>query len=296
MVQNLANKTSQYLCDPIFLVYNINLNTHDQEYCTQRLEALGFHKVSVGVRSNVEFWSSHTCVLMIKRDIGKPTGVDGIAFSTTDRTPGYQCSVTGFRKTHDPRGFDVYTVLRTEMPTVIGEYFQVHGAMAKNYAWRKFAGMCFGHCDDRTIDFYVNRMHFNHVETTQHHDVLVSNNNQFYLYFAKHSNPDPMIMITTNDIFDVTAKLETNNIESAKLNLHEQNKKYIEKINNENLQYHRIAAWDLAVHGRGNRYVIDNFFPQALPNLDIVATSRVNCNSISEHNLCVFENLREQHV
>lgn len=296
-MQNLANKTAQYLCDPIFLVYNMNPRTHNVEYCSQILEGLGFHKVSIGVRPNVEFWSSHTCVLMVKQDSGKPTGIDGIGFSTTDRTLGYQCTVTGFQKTHDPQGLDIYTVLRTEMPTVIGENFHVHGAMAKNYAWRKFAGMCFGHCDPSTIDFYVNQLHFKQVEETQQYLALVSNNNQFYLYFTKqHNNNNPMIMIATDDIFDVTAKLEANNISAAKLNLDLENQKHIQYIDNHNLQYHRIAAWDLAVDGRKNRYVIDNFFPQALPNLDIMATSRFNYNSISEKNLCIFENLREQHV
>lgn len=299
MVQNLDNNKPQNEFDPIFLVYNINDSTDNVEGCKDTLEYLGFRKVSVSLDGKAELWSSHTCVLMIKVSQDKPTGISGFGFSCTDDVPmGYLCKSTGFNHTTDNYGgCDIYTVYRPNMPDVIGRYFKANVSSEKNYSWRKFVGICFDHCDENTMDFYQTELCFSKVEETDNYHILVSTSNKFYLYFARKSRGlPPMVMITTSDIFDITAKMEANGISAAVLHLNEHNKNCIKEIDDGNLQYHRVAAWDLAVDGRKNRYVIDNFFPQALPNLDIMATSRFNYNSISEKNLCVFENLREQHV
>lgn len=276
------------------LVYNINEDTDNLEDCQQSLESLGFRKVSVGVDSVVSLWSAHTCVLMVKTDRNKPSGISGVAFSTTDDVPlGYRCNSTGFCHITDANNFDIYTTYRSDMPTIISKYYRANVSVEKNYAWRKFAGLVFDHCDDNVMDTYLTDLKFSKVDETEHHHILVSSNNKFYLYFAKNGNGrPPAAIVTVSDIYDITAKLEANDISAAVLSLEDQNKKAVQEIEDPNLAYHRIAAWDLAVDGRKNRYVIDNFFPQALPNLDIMATSRFNYNSISEKNLCVFENVR----
>ena len=269
-----------------FIEYNVNSSTHDIENVSIALEGLGFNKISISHNGKASVWASNKCVILLNT-MNRPTGLSGIGFNATDSIDGSShCDTTGM---------NVATINGTNIYTYPVEHFKTVGEAGVGHPLDFFAGVVFN-CNDINIVNNINDgLKFRTVRKSPNYITSVCEHNRFNIMWDINKTNFGMhtLVIKTDDIVDLTAKLIANGFSSPKIT--DEQKDIIKDIYKDNKDSeqlppkHITSGWEFNLAGKEKSFVLEKYFPSVLPELDIIISQRHNHNGLNEESIFYFE-------
>lgn len=269
-----------------FVEYTAPIELKDQ--ITQRLNALGFVPRVNHVLNDVSLWSQNHTIIMVKfhAEADDP-GITGLGFIASQQTidhldaqldPEVNMYVTG-----DQGGL---RVLLAPVDNILGlqkaleeNYLLLDDSVHTSPGLQYISGIRYNCSNPRMMDFYQD-LGFGFTRNSENYNTLVSKNRRFSIMGNKMSGQGNVstLICDTDDIFATTAAFVVRNIDMAKYDLDSNNLNF-GRLN------HKIVGYNCLAEGTADSYTIENFIPEALPNLDIVFRMRNRYLNIAEHTL-----------
>ena len=259
-----------------------------REYNTQRLSDLGFVPRVNHVLHDITLWCQNHTILMIKHtDTVQEAGVSGLGFIADqvvidNLEPEYD-SEAGMFVANDQGNL---RTLLAPVDDILGlqksleeNYIMLDDRRHSNPGLKYISGVRYNCANPRMMDFYQD-LGFGFTRSTESYNTMVSKNRRFSMMCNKLNNTGNVttLICDTDDVFVSTAGFVSRGIELARY----QNQ-------TDNLDFgkltHKVLGYDCLAQGTKDSYSIENFIPEALPNLDIVFRMRKRYLDIAEHTL-----------
>lgn len=269
-----------------FVEYSAPLEFKDQ--LIQRLTILGFIPRVSHIKNDVTLWCQNHTIIMVNHCESVDTpGISGLGFitsqSTIDQIGAMLDPMTNMYRTVDSGSMKV---LLAPVDDTIG----LQGALDENYillddslrrtpGLKYISGIRYNSSNPRMMDFYQD-LGFGFMRSSDRYNTLVSKNRRFSMMCNKASEQGLVstLICDTNDVFATTAAFVAKNIKLVNYDI-EQHSLSLGKLN------HKVIGYNCLAQGTEDSYSIENFIPQALPNLDIVFRMRKRYLNITEHTL-----------
>ncbi len=277
-----------------FIEYNVNPSTHEIENVSIALEGLGFNKISISHNGKASVWASNKCVMLLNT-MNTPTGLSGIGFNATESIDGSShCDTTGMNVA-TINGTNIYTYPVEQFKLKYDEHFKTVGEAGVGHPLDFFAGVVFN-CNDINIVNNINDgLKFRTVRKSPNYITSVCEHNRFNIMWDINKTKFGMhtLVIKTDDIVDLTAKLIANGFSSPKIT--DEQKDIIKGIYKDNKDSEQLPpkhitnGWEFNLAGKEKSFVLEKYFPSVLPELDIIISQRHNHNGLNEESIFYFE-------
>jgi len=277
-----------------FLEYNVNSTTHEIENVSIALEGLGFNKISISNNGRASMWASNKCVMLLNT-LDRPTGLSGIGFNSTDALDGSVYSETTGLNVANINGVNIYTYPVEQIKSTYDKHFKTVGQAGVEQPLDYFAGVVFN-CDNINVVNSINDgLKFRTVRKSPNYITSVCEHNRFNVMWNINKTNFGMhtLVIKTDDIVDLTAKLIAKGFSSPKIT--SEQKDIIEQIykDNKNSEQlppkHITSGWEFNLAGKDKSFVLEKNFPSILPNLDLIISQRHNHNGLNEESIFYYE-------
>jgi hypothetical protein len=269
-----------------FVEYSAPLSL--REYNTQRLGDLGFVPRVNHMLHDITLWCQNHTILMVKHtDTVVEPGISGLGFIADqhvidDLEPDYD-QEAGMFVTGDMGNLRILLAPVNDIlglqKTLEENYIMLDDQRHANPGLKYITGVRYNNCDPRMMDFYQDNG-FSFTRSTDNYNTLISKNRRFSMMCNKLSNTGNVttLICDTDDVFVSTAGFVASGVELAKYHNQTQNLNF-GKLN------HKVVGYDCLAEGTEDSYSIENFIPEALPNLDVIFRMRKRYMNIAEHTL-----------
>lgn len=284
-----------------FIEYNVDSSTHDPENISIALEGLGFNKISISNNGKASVWASNKCVILLN-SLNRATGLSGIGFNATESLDGsIHCNTTGMNVVNI-NGTNIYSYPVEQFKLKYDEHFKTVGEAGVEHPLDFFAGVVFN-CDDINILNNINDgLKFRTVRKSPNYITSVCEHNRFNIMWDVNKTNFGMhtLIIKTDDIVDLTAKLIAKGFSSPKIT--SEQKEIIQGIykDNKNSEQlppkHITSGWEFNLAGKEKSFVLEKYFPSVLPELDLIISQRHNHNGLNEDSIFYFEEKQTEMV
>ena len=277
-----------------FLEYNINPTETLVEDVTISLNALGFNKISVTKDARMSMWSSNKCILLVNTRDDIPTGLSGLGFNTPNAfDESKHCESTGMNFATF-NGLNIYTYPVEMLKNTYDEYFTSIDTAGVDEALDYFAGVVINFSVINNINSVNDQLKLRTVKSSQDYITSVCDHNRFnILWDLKGSEGSimPTLIIKTNNISDIVAKLVVKGFETTDVSISRMDQ--IKELYKEDTQQllppkHFIEGWQLNLSGKPKSYVVEKHFNNLLPNVNIILSERHNHNGINEESVIYY--------
>ena len=277
-----------------FLEYNINPTETLVEDVTISLNALGFNKISVTKDARMSMWSSNKCILLVNTRDDIPTGLSGLGFNTPNAfDESKHCESTGMNFATF-NGLNIYTYPVEMLKNTYDEYFTSIDTAGVDEALDYFAGVVINFSVINNINSVNDQLKLRTVTSSQDYITSVCDHNRFnILWDLKGSEGSimPTLIIKTNNISDIVAKLVVKGFETTDVSISRMDQ--IKELYKEDTQQllppkHFIEGWQLNLSGKPKSYVVEKHFNNLLPNVNIILSERHNHNGINEESVIYY--------
>ena len=277
-----------------FVEYNVNPNTHNTENVSIALNGLGFNKISISNNGKASMWASNSCVLLLNT-LDRDTGLSGIGFNSTDALDGSTyCETTGLNVAKI-NGTNIYTYPVERIKSTYDKHFKIIGEAGTDHPLDYFAGVVFN-CDNINVVNSINDgLKFRTVRKSPNYITSVCEHNRFNVMWNINKTNFGMhtLVIKTDDIVDLTAKLIAKGFSSPKITSEQKDiikQIYKDNKNSEQLPpKHITSGWEFNLAGKDKSFVLEKNFPSILPNLDLIISQRHNHNGLNEESIFYYE-------
>ena len=205
-----------------FLEYNINPTETLVEDVTISLNALGFNKISVTKDARMSMWSSNKCILLVNTRDDIPTGLSGLGFNTPNAfDESKHCESTGMNFATF-NGLNIYTYPVEMLKNTYDEYFTSIDTAGVDEALDYFAGVVINFSVINNINSVNDQLKLRTVKSSQDYITSVCDHNRFnILWDLKGSEGSimPTLIIKTNNISDIVAKLVVKGFETTDVSI-----------------------------------------------------------------------------
>lgn len=273
------------------LCYNVNTDTDDTQKVRAQFQNLGYSVLCSHETNNCEILAADECMILVMEDHNRPTGFSGFVLNSGHES-AQSCQHSNLNYITDPRNNFVYTSDAAQVADVVNQFYKKNQRTKSPVSLKAHLGLVYDHCDEQVLDFY-RQLGFRSVVDKEHYHVLMCSKNKFHLIFNKQGSDTNAItdfVLQTLEPRPTCAYYASKQIPAAKFDLAQRTEKIHSIIDNPPA-LHVVKAWDFALYGKGPRYVVDNYYVNPVPCVNLMLTFRSSYNSICLENLSYFHTL-----
>ena len=204
-----------------FLEYNINPTETLVDNVTICLQALGFNKISVTRNARMSMWSSNKCIFLVNTRDDIPTGLSGLGFNTPNAFDGSKhCESTGMNVV-TYGGLNIYTYPVEMLKKTYDEYFTSIDTAGTSEPLDYFAGVVINVNNVNDLNAINDQLKLRVVKRSEDYVTSVCDQNRFNVLWNVNESIDkvmPTLIIKTDSISDLVAKLVVKGYETSDLN------------------------------------------------------------------------------
>jgi hypothetical protein len=279
-----------------FLEYSFNPNNSNKEDIFTSLNRLGFVHRSQHHSQLTGFWVQNSTILSLRETplVDQP-GVSGLGLIVSREKieqlmPEYDSSNNLFVKS-DCCGLRILLATEEQIASLGDNGYRV--VDRREYitpGLEFFSGILYDCSDPAVIEFYKS-LGFKVTKVGKIYSTLLSNENRFSLLMNRHTNTGRVTtaVCDVTDVFYTTScytvlgvPLKQFDIDSSILN-------FGNKLN------YRIVGYNCAAFGNADSYTIENYIPNALPNMDLIFRMRKQYLNITEQTLKFYATSDQPH-
>lgn len=259
-----------------FLEYSFNPDVTPYELVFGKLGQLGFVNRSRHTSGYITVWTQNNAILLIREtyNIDQPS-LTGLGFlASLHDIQQFGCNPDPetdlWVKMNDAglRTLFIDTNRFTLDASSLMNYETVDNGNYTNPGIKLITGVKYNSCNPRMMDFYQS-MGFKFTRSTDTYNTLVSANNRFTILCSKTQTDGKIktVITDTDDVFKTTSSLTVAGVELKTFDVSSQ------ELNFGNLN-HKIVGYNCLAFGNKESYTIENFIPEAAPDLDVIFRTR----------------------
>lgn len=270
-----------------FIEYSYNPNQVSADQIRSQLFNLGFVHRTQHRNNRVGFWVQHHCIILLREtdSVGTPT-VTGLGFITESdeflptifRDPDSDISCK-----HLPNNLRLLFVPADQMINLMTENFETVDPGQHKMSGLKYISSIMLDIDAES-EAVLKELGFTNSKSSDNFRSIVSKNKRLSL-IVNENFPDTKrtLYIDTDDLFYSAACLALTALEDKQITVTDIPPGF------GNLA-HKIKGYQCLAVGNSNSYSIEKFYPNALPNTDIILRMRRQYININEEALLTYYN------
>jgi 4-hydroxyphenylpyruvate dioxygenase-like putative hemolysin len=276
-----------------FIEYSYNPLLMEQELVYSRLRRLGFVRRAQRDDDKYTFWRQDNCILLLAQDseLEGLSHVTGLGFITDPKTTdNLRAKFDHGRNMFyivDPAGIKNYLVPFDDYGAYVNgiEYLATDDAPEHYLGLKNISGIVYSNFTPE-LEAHYQALGFRQTRAGAYTQYTAENNR-----FTIAATPEPhgvdigTVLFSTKDIFDTTARACVSGARIAEFEVKPEELDFAE-IN------HLIVGYNCLAIGDSRSYVIENFLPEALPNMDHVYSMSKKSVGINEEALYAYYGLQ----
>ena len=279
-----------------FLEYNINPKETLVDDVVISLKALGFEKLSVTKDGQMSMWSLNKCILLINTRDDIQTGLSGLGFNTPDAFDGStHCESTGLNKARFS-DLNIYTYPVEMFKQTYDSHFTPLHVAGVESPLEHFVGVTLNARNYNDVNTINEKLKMRVVKKTEDYTTAVCDQNRFNILYKINDSSNtvmPTVVIKTDSISDIVAKLTVLGFDSSDINIgrmDEIKSMYADDDKQMLPPKHFVEGWQLNLSGKPKSYVLEKQFLNVLLNLNIIISERHNHNGVNEESIIYYAN------
>jgi len=281
-----------------FLEYNINPKETLVDDVAMSLAMMGFEKISVTKDGQMSMWSLNKCILLVNTKDNRPSGLSGLGFNSPDAFEGSRhCESTGLNVA-SMGNLNIYTYPVEMFKQTYDKHFTPLHVAGVESPLEHYVGVTLNAKNFNDVNAINDKLKMRVVKKTEDYTTAVCDQNRFNILYKVDDQCDsvmPTLVIKTDDISDIVAKLTVAGFESSDIQISRMDE-IVSMYSVDDKQMlppkHFVEGWQLNLSGKPKSFVLEKQFTDVLPNLNIIVSERHNHNGINEESIIYYANQR----